>query len=303
MRPIINRSHNNKFEWTSSLTNFYNNIRSHSHLTKEEERELIRVIKNGTKKESEAAKATLIKCNLKWAVTSARAYATNQNIEELISEACTGMIEAIDKFDLEKACECDIRFITFASEYIRRRINLYRTNYGSMVRQTNRVKTIHHLAKAKSSFMQKYERQPTSDELLVWLNENYLDEKHQLDDPNDVEELQISSIDEPLDFNHEEDGANSGLMMSYNMATQQSNSVEYKENKEYQDSVIERVLSVIDERDREIIKMCYGIGYPQCISIEDIAEKMKLTKERVRQIKASSIKKMKDVYGNKMFAL
>ena len=302
MRPIINRSHGNKFEWTSNITKFYNKIRSYDVLSKEEERELFKIIKFGTSKEAEQAKKTLIECNLKLAVSGARAYATNQNIEELISEAYAGLIEAIDKFNLDKALECDIRFATFASEYIRRNINLFRTNYGSMVRQTNRVKTIHCLSKAKNSFMQKYERQPTSDELLVWLNENYLDDKHRIDNPNDVEDLRISSIDEPLEFGNEDDGINSGLMLSYNMATQQSNSAILNEDKEYQNAIIDKVLSVIDERDREIIKMCFGIGYTHKISVEDIAEKMKLTRERVRQIKSNSIKKMKEAYGNSFVA-
>ena len=302
MNPIINKNHGNKFEWTTVITKFYNEIRSYPVLSKQEERELFKIIKKGTKKEAEYARKVLIECNLKYCVLGARAYSTNQNIEELISEAYVGLIDAIEKFDLKKAIECDIKFSTFASEYIRRSINLYRTNYGAMVRQTNRVKTIHCLSKAKNSFMQKYERQPTSDELLVWLNENYLDEKHKIDNPNDIEDLQVSSIDEPVEFG-DEDGINSGLMLSYNNATQQYNSVVGDEEREYQTKMIDKILSVIDERDREIIKMCFGIGYSHKISVEDIAEKMKLTRERVRQIKSSSIKKMKEAYGSKFIDL
>ena len=299
MRPIISKGHGNKFEWTPGLTQFFNQIRSCSVLTKEEERELFRIIKHGTKKEAEKAKNTLVMCNLKWAVSGARSYATNQNIEELISEACTGILDAIENYDLEKAIESDVKFSTYASEYIRRNINQYRINYGTMVKQTNRVKTIHCLSKAKSSFMQKYERQPTSSELLVWLNENYLDEKHQLDNPNDIEDLQISSIDEPLEMGGEDEAGNSGLMLSYNMATSQSNSALNMENSEYQKKLIEKVLSVItDDRNKEIIKMCFGIGYPNKISVEEIADRMQLTRERIRQIKSDSIEKMRKAFGN-----
>ena len=296
MRPIINKQHGNKFEWTTNITRFYNNIRSYKVLTKEEERALFRVIKNGTQKEREDAKKVLIESNLKLAVLGARAYATNQNIEELISEGYTGLRDAIDNFDLDKAIACDIKFSTYASEYIRRNINQFRTNYGTMVRQTNRIKTIHYLSKAKSSFMQKYERQPTSSELLEWLNENYLDEKHKLDNPNDVEDLQISSIDEPLELGYDEEACNSGFMLSYNMATQQSNEILNEENRDFQRKLVDKILSVINERDRDIVKMCFGIGYPHKVSVEDIAQKMGLTRERVRQIKSDSIKKIKSVF-------
>ena len=296
MRPIISKLHGNKFEWTSNITRFYNDIRSQKVLSKEEERALFRIIKTGTKKEAEEAKNILIESNLKLAVLGARAYATNQNIEELISEGYTGLLDAIEKFNLDKAIECDIKFSTYAAEYIRRNINQYRTNYGTMVRQTNRIKTIHCLSKAKNSFMQQYERQPTSNELLDWLNENYLDEKHKIDNPNDVEDLQISSIDEPLELGYDEEACNSGLMLSYNMATQESNSVLKEEEKEFQTKVIDKILSILNERDREIVKMCFGIGYPHKVSVENIAEKMCLTKERVRQIKSDSIKKIKEVF-------
>ena len=217
------KGHGNKFEYSENTTRLYNRIRHNDVLTKEEERQLFLIIKNGTKSEQEKAKERLVECNLKLAVSAARAYAKNSNLEDLISESCLGLLDAIEHFDLDKAINSDVRFSTYAIEYMRRNIDRYRINYDNVVRQTNRVKTIHHIAKARNSFIQKFEREPSSNELLDWLNENYLDEKLRIDDPNDVLEMQCSSIDEPIETG-DDDFGNVGLMQNFNVATRQENS-------------------------------------------------------------------------------
>lgn len=301
---IVNiKNHSNKFEHTTHTTRLYNEIRSNEVLSKEEEVAIFKLIKHGTEKEKKKAIDRITNANMKFVVSIARAYSTNANLEELISEGLIGLMEAINKYDISIALEKDVKFSTFAVEYIRRSINLYRINYGAMVKQTNRAKTIHYLSKAKSSFMQKFERQPTSDELVEWLNENYLDAEHQLDNPRDVEEIRYPSIDEPLEMGDDEDTGNAGFMMSYNSETKQSNSFETVEDKEYINGLINKVLSDVNKRDRDIIKMCFGIGYQYPISVFDIAEKMSLTPERVRQIRADVIKKLKASYNGKALGL
>ena len=301
---IVNtKGHGNKFEHTTNQTRLYNEIRANEVLTKEQELALFHVIKHGTKSERDEAISKITNANMKFVVSIARAYATNYNLEELISEGAIGLLEAIDHFNPQIAIEKGVKFTTFAVEYIRRNIVRYRIDYGTIVKQTNRAKTIHFMSKAKNSFMQKYERQPTSDELLDWLNENYLDEKHKLDNPNDVMDVQYPSIDEPFEMGDDEDMGNSGLMFSYNTETQQINGHEVSEEAEYNTHLLDEVLKSVDSRDANIIKMCYGIGYPHPISISEISERTRLTPERVRQIRASVIKKLKGEYSKKHLGL
>lgn len=291
------KGHGNKFEYSENTTRLYNRIRHNDVLTKEEERQLFFIIKNGTKSEQEKAKKRLVDCNLKLAVSAARAYAKNSNLEDLISESCLGLLDAIEHFNLEKAIDSDVRFSTYAIEYMRRNIDRYRINYDNIVRQTNRVKTIHHIAKARNSFIQKFEREPSSNELLDWLNENYLDKKLRIDDPNDVIEMQCSSIDEPIETG-DDDFGNVGLMQNFNVATKQENNYLDEESSDHNKYVLDTVLSCLSERDRNILKMYFGIGCPAPVSVFEIAYQTSLTPERIRQIKADAIKKLKEKYGN-----
>lgn len=302
MKLIVNtKGHGNKFEKTPNVTRLYNEIRGFEVLTKDQERELFHILRTGNTKEKSDARNALCNCNMKLVVSIARAFANNASLEDLISEGAEGLLDAIDKFDTKIAYETDVKFSTFAIEYIRRNINLYMINHGTLVKQTNRTKTIHYLSRAKNSFMQKYERQPTSDELIDWLNENYIpDEKNKLDDPKDVEELQWPSIDEPID-NHTEQGSKMDSMLQlYNAATQQENDFNKVEDAEYSKELLELLLKDLSKRDRDIIKMTFGIGYSHPLSAYDIAERTSLTPERVRQIRAEVIKQLKHA-KNKCF--
>jgi RNA polymerase sigma factor (sigma-70 family) len=116
-------------------------------------------------------------------------------------------------------------------------------------------------------------------------------------------DVQYPSIDEPFEMGDDEDMGNSGLMFSYNTETQQINGCEVSEEAEYNTHLLEEVLKSVDDRDANIIKMCYGIGYSQPISISEISERTQLTPERVRQIRASVIKKLKSEYSKKDIGL
>ena len=303
MSMIIDiKGHGNKFEYSDNTTRFYNEIRAFSPMDKEAERSLFKIIKDGTESEKESARKKLIEANLKLAVSSARAYAKNKNIEDLISEAYVGLFDAIDHFDVQKAIESDASFSTYAIEYMRRNIDRFRISYGTIVRQTNRVKTIHHIAKARNTFMQKFEREPSSNELLDWLNENYLSDKLKIDDPNDVIDLQCTSIDEPLENGGDDENINAGLLMSYNAVTKQENDCVAKEVEDHNKKVIDTVLSCLSKRDSEILKMYFGIGRPTPISVFEIAYQMSLTPERIRQIKTDAIVKLKKNYKNLNFS-
>lgn len=294
---IVNLSapQSNYFERTDTLKRYYEDIRKYEPLELEEELKLIKAYHNTTSKiEKEVIKNKILCANQRFALGVARRWATNDNLMDLISEANIGMIEALENFDYNR----NLRFITFAVHYIRRAINYYMIKNGNTVRKSNYAKTYHIMAQATNKFMQKEYRQPTMDELVELLKNEYGVE---LKDINDVATLNISSIDE--DYGCDDEDVNMSTMMAFNNVSSTINECEKSTNHEFAKKLVQSVLNKLTQKEQEVVKYAFGIGHSREYEINEIADKMEYSSERIRQIKISALEKMKREYSKIMECL
>ena len=279
------------FERTETLTRYYEDIRKYDVMSEEKEVEMFKLFKNGNKQEQEYARNFIINANQRFVVAMAKRFATNENILDLISEGNIGLMEAMKDFDVTKGN----KFITFAVWYVRRAINNYCINYGNLVKKTNLSKTYHVIAQATNKFIQTEYRQPTLEELLEIVNKEH---KADIKSIEDIIDTKISSIDEG--FNSEDDDAVFGEMSLYNSYSSSFNEYEKISNDDFNNKLISSMLGKLPEREKTVIKMVFGIGYYREYELQEIAEELGLTTERVRQIKNSVIKEIKEKYKHIM---
>ena len=258
-----------------SLDKYLQDICSEELLTPEQEVQLAQRIKQG----DQAALERLTKANLRFVVSVAKQY-QNQGLSlpDLINEGNVGLIKAAKRFDETRG----FKFISYAVWWIRQSILQAIAENSRIVRlPSNQLGALNKLKKEISKLEQQLERPPSEEELAELL-----------DIPEDKIKaiMGISgrhvSIDAPLasdeDVNFVDVLPNEDTPPTYSKLMQESLSQE-----------IERSLSTLTEYEREVIKMYFGIGLPHPLSLDEIAMKFNLTRERVRQIKEKGIKRLK----------
>lgn len=277
------------FERSETLTKYYENIRRFSPLEQDEEREMFLILKNenSTQEEKTFAKNKLINSNQRFVVAVAKRYATDDNILDLIEEGNIGLIESIESFDVEKG----VKFMTWAVWYIRRAINFYLINYGNIVKKSNSHKTYHIMSQATNKFIQREYRQPTLEELADILQEEYnLDIKYM----GDIIETKVTSID--ASFNAEDEDTCLGDMALYNSYSASTNTYENNVASDFNSTLVASLLKKLSDKEAEIIKLLFGIGYDRAYEIQEVAKKVGYTNERVRQLKISILERLRCEY-------
>lgn len=268
--------------WNENVISYLNDIRRYEVLTPEEEVATFEIIKNGTEKESTAARQKIIMSNQRFMYAVAKEYAKGNDIMDIINEGNKGMNDAIDRFDITRG----MRFISYAVWYIRRAIVSHITNEGVMVRSTNKQKLMGILPRIKEKFYQDNQREPEPYEIIEILDKEY---NIKIKENEDVYDMVVSSISDTM---VDESDTPSPSQVEFDVHTASRNEYEEQEEAEYNEYIVSKLLSVCTEKEQTIIKMLYGIGYDGPISPEDVAEKFNMTKTRVMQIKKNLIKKM-----------
>ena len=272
---------------SENTTRFYNDIKDYEPLTAEEEITWFKLLREGTPSERKHAREHIIKCNQRLVIAAAKKYSTTDTLMDFTNEANVGLMQAIDKFDYNVG----VKFASYAMWFIKRAINTY-INQLQLVKRTNSTKTFHVISKATNKFIQENERNPTADELMEMVNGKF---NKDIKDKNDLLDLQISRIDyegdDDVDYAY-------GDIADYNKASASYNTYEETEFKDFNTEFITQLLDVLNPREREIIKMRFGISDTVRgeAKIHEIALKMNLTKERVRQLEKESLEKMKREY-------
>ncbi|MBN1929702.1 MAG: sigma-70 family RNA polymerase sigma factor [Chlorobiaceae bacterium] len=269
-----------------SLDRYLQEIGKYDLLTAEDEVKLTRAIKEGYDmpvdtveyKRAKRALDKLIKGNLRFVVSVAKQY-QNQGLTlgDLINEGNLGLIKAAKRFDETRG----FKFISYAVWWIRQSILQALAEQSRIVRlPLNRVGTLNKISKAYSQLEQEYERDPNTKELA-----NLLD----MDSQDVADTLKIAgrhvSVDAPFaqgDDNRLLDVLqNDGQMPDYTL------------NRDSLTLEVERSLSVLAPREADVIRSYFGIGMDNPLTLEEIGEKFKLTRERVRQIKEKAIRRLR----------
>lgn len=289
MKRAVHVDHNcnRYFERTETLSMYYDDIRRYDVLSKEEEIELFRKIKYGTPSEAAKARDIIVASNQRFVVAIAKRFGNDDNLLDYINEGNIGLMEAIDAYDLET----NNKFISLAVWYIRRAIGMYSINYGSIVKKTNISKTYHTVSKAVSAFIQKEYRQPTLEELADILKNDYGVEINNLRDIMDTVSVSIDA-----NFNNDDEDNFDGTLLDFNSVSAATNSYEKNVQNDFNSLLTTNLLDKLKPVEQQIIKLSFGIGYDREYQMSEISEKVNLTTERVRQLKANALLKLKKEY-------
>jgi len=264
-----------------SLDRYLQEIGEVELLNPEEEVELARKIKEG----AQEALEKLTKANLRFVVSVAKQY-QNQGLSlgDLINEGNLGLIKAAKRFDETKG----FKFISYAVWWIRQAILQALAEQSRIVRlPLNRVGALHKIGKTSSGLEQEFGREPSANEIADELEMS----------PFEVmDTLKISSRHLSLDapFN---DGEDNRLLDVLEDKFQPSPDEKLMKNSLKRE--IEKALSTLTEREAEVISLYFGINREHSLTLEEIGEKFKLTRERVRQIKEKAIKRLRHASRSK----
>ena len=261
---------------SQSLEKYLQEIGKVELVSPEDEVKLARLIKQG----DQTALDRLTKGNLRFVVSVAKQY-QNQGLSlpDLINEGNLGLIKAAQRFDETRG----FKFISYAVWWIRQSILQSLAEQARIVRlPLNKVGLTNRIQKTYSQLEQQFEREPSTEEVAEALE-------------MDIEEVAASmgisarhvSMDSPMSEGEE----NTLLDVLENPNAEKTDGdLMYRESLKTE---IERSLTTLTERQKEVICFFFGIGVDHPMSLEDIGEKFSLTRERVRQIKDKAITKLK----------
>lgn len=268
---------------------YFDDIRKYPVLSVDEEKKLLEIIKNGDTLKQNEAKRKLILSNQRFVASVARRFSNQNNLLDLINEANIGLIEAINNYDLS----FNGRFITYAVFWMRKYINTYLIRKERSIQPINAQKVFQYANKGREKFFAEYNRYPTEEELVEIIKEEY---NVTIPNKEDVTQYSIQSIDSPVMASNEDDNECESVG-EFAIKTSSNNIDEFIENDDKND-LIKFLLNHLDERDRKIIMLYFGISCEE-ETPETIANIFGLTKERVRQIIKLSIEKMQHIKINK----
>ena len=259
---------------SASLDKYLQEIGRKDLITVDEEVELAQKIKQG----DQAALDKLVSANLRFVVSVAKQY-QNQGLSlpDLIDEGNLGLIKAAQKFDETRG----FKFISYAVWWIRQSILQALAEQSRIVRlPLNQVGSLNKIGKALQRFEQENERRPSPMELA-----------EQLDVPVEkiADTMKVSgrhvSVDAPF-----VDGEDNSLLDV--LPNEDSPMADSSLNQESLSKEVNRALEQLNPRERDILKMFFGIGCQE-MTLEEIGAKFDLTRQRVRQIKEKAIRRLK----------
>src|SRR5687768_3013845 len=261
---------------TESLEKYLREINKIQLLTPDEEVQLAVLIRLG----NQTALDKLIKANLRFVVSVAKQF-QNQGLplSDLINEGNYGLIKAAKMFDETKG----FKFISYAVWWIRQSIMDALDRHSRIVKiPANKIGGLSKINHASALMEQRFEREPTLEELAEFMGINVEEIKS-----TNVASIKQSSLDAP--FSDSEDG--SLLDVLDNPDAEPTDAA--LNDKESLSIELERILSTLHTREKEIICRVFGIGYDYPQSIEDVSERIGVSHERVRQIKEGALRKLR----------
>jgi RNA polymerase primary sigma factor len=260
---------------SASLDKYLQEIGREELISAEDEVNLAKKIREG----DQSALEKLTKANLRFVVSVAKQY-QNQGLSlpDLINEGNLGLIKAARRFDETRG----FKFISYAVWWIRQSILQALAEQARIVRlPLNQVGSLNKINKAFSKLEQEFERTPSAEELATVL---------EIAEDKVSDTLRVSGRHVSMDAPFVQGEENTLLDVLVNNDSPRADNTLISESLQRE---IERSLSTLTERERDVIKLFYGIGYNHEYTLEEIGDKFDLTRERVRQIKEKAIKRLK----------
>ncbi len=265
-----------------SLNKYLNDLYRTHPLSADEEARLACDIRQGGDT-GKRALDKLVSANLRFVVSIAKKYQNRGlDLEDLINEGNIGLVTAARKFDETRGC----KFITYAVHYIRKAIIDALADVSRMIRQPeNRTELAAKIKDASAAFEQEFMRRPSVQELAMELNTT----EDKIIEAQGCTGKQCISYDTPV--GDDEDGSMLDIMDVNDMPAPDS-----RLSQKDLSTDLNRALNTLMPRERDIVKMSFGIGRP-AMSNEDICYELDLSDERVRQIKNKAIARLREQHG------
>lgn len=271
----------------SSVRVYFNSLRNISLLTAEEERQLGLKIKYGTDEEKKAAKEELVKRNLRYSIAIAKKYvsrSSSMSLLDLIQEGNIGLMTAAEKYDVDLG----YRFTTYATHWITQNIARTIANKDLSIRFPVYVSDNYKkVSKMQTERIQSGEKQYTKEELMKILKLTE-DGTRLLEAYSSSRKM--TSLDKPV----LSEGDSKDYTLLGDFVPDDTPSPEDVALEEDKKECINDALSILTEREKEVISMRFGLTGDAPKTLEAIGNTFGVTRERIRQIENSALRKLKN---------
>lgn len=256
---------------------YFRDLNRYPTLKPDEEAALIAIIKDGKTEEiRQSALQRLIRGNLRFVVSVARKYqGRGLSLLDLINEGNLGLFKAAKRFDSTK----DVKFISYAVWWIRQSIQKALFEQVGAVRiPPNKLTLVNRFKRALVQNGGDYERTMAMPEFA--------------DSEQDIVEVMEKIVDISLDAPISDDGSSGDLVSSLMDVLGTDGNQEDEMEKNERKALIDDILKSLPRREEEILRMFYGLDTVEDTTLKDIGEDLKLSRERVRQIKNKTLRKL-----------
>ena len=260
----------------NSIKVYLNEISQYNLLSKEDEVRYAKAAANG----NQEAKNALINHNLRLVVSIAKKYmGRGLTLSDLIQEGNFGLIKATEKYDVDKG----FRFSTYATYWIKQSISRAVMDQTRNIRiPIHVIELISKIKKAERDFQQSYNREPKEADVAAVLGLDVKKIKEAYSWMKDTSSLDVVVGDD-------EDTTVGSFIEDESVADSFMN-IEDDERKE----AVQNILNTLTDREQLIIKSRFGIGMNRAKTLDEIGTELGLSRERVRQIEAAALKKLRN---------
>lgn len=263
---------------TDHVKLYLSDIGSVDLLTADEEVELAKRILEGDM----AAKNHLIEANLRLVINMAKKFSRSKSMDflDLIQEGNIGLMRAVDKFDHTKG----FKFSTYATWWIRQSISRAISDQARTIRiPVHMVETINKIKRTQRKLLQTLGRDPTAEELSEELGGEPTPEKIR-----EIQRIALDTVSLETPIGEEEDSHLGDFIEDKDTLTP----VEYAERSHLKDQLYE-VLNDLTDREERVLRLRYGLDDNRPRTLEEVGREFGVTRERIRQIEAKAIRKLR----------